>query len=108
MLYTIVTDHDFFREVPEFAFMKGQAAAAQKLVLGPLLGEDGCGDCMSISKAMKPVMATFIGHVRQLLTDSPEALDNLLQYITRKRGYRPLPITLLYRDTHGNLQRIEF
>lgn len=110
VMYQIISDDRFWSLVPAFAFMKTSSQHAVKQIVDQIVDSRGvtdCAGCSSIRPLMVPVVVVFGQHVAQLHQDSPEALNDLVSYISTRRKYRPRPIIVYYKDVSGKSAKVE-
>jgi hypothetical protein len=106
IFYQLFADPKFFDVLPaSFAVHREAAAAAHQLALKLALGQ-ACVGCTSISAALAPMMNEFGRMLAAIQAAEPDALQPLIAYITKKRGYRPDPIFLYYKTVEGKTAKL--
>lgn len=111
VMYQIISDDKFWSEVPAFAFMKNSSKHAVQQIVSQIVDSKGvsdCAGCSSLRPLTVPILIVFGQHIAQLKQDSPEALNDLVDYIASRRGYRPVPIAVYYKDEGGKSAKVEF
>jgi hypothetical protein len=111
MLYQILADDNFWEQVPEFSYLRdeGQAAHFHALerFLNPVEVAPGCVGCTSLRTTLRPILDTMVSDIARWVIEEPAKLDNLVTYITKRRGFRPVPIVVYHRNEDG-IRAIEF
>ena len=111
MLYQILADDNFWEQVPEFMYLRTEGQAAHFHALDRFLNPEeiapGCVGCTSLRTTLRPVLDTMAGDIARWVVEEPEKLDNLVAYITKRRGFRPIPIVVYHRCEDG-IRAIEF
>ena len=111
MLYQILADDNFWEQVPEFMYLRTEGQAAHFYALDRFLNPEeiapGCVGCTSLRNTVRPVLDTMAGDRARWVGEEPEKLDNLVAYITKRRGFRPIPIVVYHRGEDG-IRAIEF
>jgi hypothetical protein len=109
LLYQLFQDPAFYAAVPAFFFLKGQGlAVTAKITASIVAGDDGCGGCGGgIKAAMEPVIVQFVEQLRKLKDDAPHALEPLVAYVAKRRGFRPVPLVVYYRGSDGGRAAVE-
>ena len=98
IFFTMIGDEDFFSAVPAFSTIKDAAQEIHRKITDAIVNKDrSCLSCSDIQTSVKPVFVAFVSLVRKFALEDPEALEPLIQYITRRRGYRPAPIRLYFK-----------
>lgn len=111
MLYQILADDNFWEAVPEFSYLRTEGEAAHFHALERLLKPQevapGCVGCTSLRTTLRPILDTMTHDIAEWVKEDPAKLDNLVAYITKRRGFRPMPIVVYHRSLDG-IQAIEF
>jgi hypothetical protein len=112
MLYQVLADSLFWESVPEFTYLKDEGEAAHFFALERLLKPrevvPGCVGCTSLRTTMRPILDTMVADIARWVEEDPTKLDNLVAYITKRRGFRPHPIVVYHKDEQGKIRAIEF
>jgi hypothetical protein len=112
MLYQILADPLFWEAVPEFAELKDEGEAAHFFAFENLMHPrevvPGCIGCTSLRTSMRPILEMITGSIAKWMTEDISKLDNLVAYITKRRGFRPQPIVVYHKDDQGITHAIEF
>jgi hypothetical protein len=85
--------------------MKADADAAAKLASDVAAGK-ACAGCTSVRAALTPIHSRIWGHLDLLHEVSPEAVQPVVDVIAAKRGYRPRPVEVYYKDVAGQTHRL--
>lgn len=108
ILYDLLRDRDFFRQVPAFFFMREPARAILDQLTEHLLHpQQRCPACGNLTTAMAPLLAMFASHVRAMHAEDPALLRPLADFIARRRGCDRVPV-IVYNRENGLLKKIEF
>ena len=112
ILYQMLGDPFFWEEVPEFLDLKddGERAHyfAKKNHFTVREISPGCVGCTSIKSTLKPILSEVSSRVALWAESEPEKLENLIIYITKRRGSRPYPIVMYRKDDAGTTYAVEF
>lgn len=112
MLYQMLADPLFWECVPEFLDLKDEGEAAHFHALERLMNPrevlPGCTGCTSLRATIQPVLNVIAGNIAQWVNEDSAKLDNLVEYITKRRGFRPQPIVVYHRDERGIIYPVEF
>lgn len=112
ILYQMLADPFFWEQVPEFVDLKddGERAHyfAKKHHFSPREVSPGCVGCASIAATLKPILKEVSSRVDLWAKSEPEKLENLINYITKRRGSRPYPIVMYRKDDAGKTYAVEF
>lgn len=112
MLYQILADSLFWESVPEFAALKDEGEAAHFFALERLTNPrevtPGCVGCTSLRTSMRPVLDAMVEDIAKWVNEDTDKLTNLINYITKRRGFRPVPIVVYHRDERGIVRSVEF
>jgi hypothetical protein len=112
ILYQLLSDPLFWESVPEFLSLKDEGEKAHFFALEHLMTprevSPGCVGCTSLKATMGPILVTMAEMVVEWSSNSPEKLENLVTYITKRRGYRPDPIVMYHKDNSGQIHAAEF
>lgn len=108
LLYQLFSDPEFFREVPAFHFMKDHAlAVVARFAKGATDKRPGdCATCGSLRQHVAPLRLMFVAEARKLAADVPRAMEPLAEFVARRRGYRPRPLLIYFRDG-GKVRSLE-
>lgn len=112
VLFQLLQDPAFYRRVPVFHFMKDQAlAVVERIVaragLPPEQREGDCAACGSLRQEIAPLQQVFVAELRKLAADAPEALASLVDYVAARRGYRPVPVVVYFREADGSVGSVK-
>lgn len=106
IFYQLLADDEFYTVVPpSVAPLEEQAKKARQDALNIALGK-ACAGCSTIRDVLMPVMDEYGRQFAVIHQTDPAALDPLVNYIARKRGFRPTPIVLYYREVNGKTTRL--
>lgn len=112
ILYQMLSDSCFWESVPEFLEMKDEGERAHYFALERFLNPrkvaPGCAGCTSMKTTLQPLLDKITLQVVEWAEKSPAKLENLIEYITRRRGYRPSSIVMYHKDNVGNIHTVEF
>ena len=112
MLYQILADSLFWEAVPEFAELKDEGEAAHFFAFENLMHPrevvPGCVGCTSLRTSMRPILDAIGDKIAKWLIEDKSKLDNLVMYITKRRGFRPQPIVVYHKDEQGITRTLEF
>jgi hypothetical protein len=112
IFYQILSDPLFWECVPEFAELKDEGDAAHFHALERLMNPKevlpGCVGCTSLRTAMQPVLDMVTSNIAKWVKEDSSKLHNLVEYITKRRGFRPEPIVVYHRGDDGVIYPIEF
>lgn len=98
IFFSMIGDKEFFHAVPVFGFMKDMAQDIHRKITDAIVSKDrSCLSCSDVRTSIKPAFMAFVDQVRKLSVESPDALDPLVSYITKRRGYRPMPIRIYFK-----------
>lgn len=95
-IYQLFRDPAFLPSAPAFLFLEELARAVIGKV-NDLLLNARCRSCGSPRETIAPLAESFASFVVKMHQKSPQALEPVIQMITRKLGYRPRPIVLYHR-----------
>jgi hypothetical protein len=76
------------------------SAKALKIAMG-----EGCTGCSSLKTAVQPIHTALWGRVAKAVELGVGA-DGLVDFIAAKRGYRPRPVEVYYKDEAGFQHRL--
>lgn len=110
ILYQMLGDPSFYSRVPVFYFLKEQGLAVTDGIRQRLLDNNpstGCPGCANVRGLMAPLVDTFVTHLKKLAVDAPAALEAMAVYVAERRGFRPRPILVYYRDKDGGLAAVQ-
>jgi hypothetical protein len=106
IFYQLLADDEFYTVVPpSLATLEEQARKARQDALNVALGK-ACAGCSSVRDVLMPIMDEYGRQLSVIHQADPEALNPLVDYISRKRGFRPTPIVLYYREVNGKTTRL--
>jgi len=112
ILYQLLSDPLFWESVPEFLELKDVGDRAHYIAIErftvPKEISPGCVGCAGLKATMRPVLEEMSKLVFEWSENSREKLDNLIAYITKRRGYRPSPIVMYHKDEAGHIHAVEF
>ena len=112
MLYQMLADPLFWECVPELVDLKDEGEAAHFHALERLMNPrevlPGCVGCTSLRATIQPVLNVIASNIAQWVNEDSAKLDNLVEYITKRRGFRPQPIVVYHRDERGIIYPVEF
>lgn len=108
MIYQMLADEMLWERVPEMLTLKDDGEAAHhKIVQQVILAKPGCKSCSTIRTIVKPFQTQLGTLLEELHARDDESLDNLVKYISVRRGYRPVPILVYYVSTDGAVKQLE-
>ena len=111
-IYEMFSDSLFWEKVPEFLYMKDDGERAHHFVverfLHPKKTFPGCAGCSSTKKILQPILEEMTSKIAEWSDTSPGKLTNLIAYIAKRRGYRPVPIIIYCKDSMGKIYTVEF
>lgn len=81
----------------------GQLAADK--AVGVAMGFE-CTSCSSLAAALAPIRDALGRRLASVQATQPALLDPVILWIAKKRGYRPRPIRLIYRDEVGSARTL--
>lgn len=90
---------------PGVGEMKGRADGAAKVAHEIAMGRT-CAGCTSLRQALTPIHCEIWQHLDLLHAVSPEAVQPVVDVIAAKRGYRPRPIEVYYKDAAERTHRL--
>lgn len=93
---------------PGMEDLRQTAAAARKEALDIALGSAACSGCSTMTKAMAEFRDGLGRRLAEVQAENAAALDPAAAWISARRGYRPRPITLRYRDEIGSTRLLNF
>lgn len=112
ILYQLLSDPLFWENVPEFLDLKDTGERAHHFAVERLTTpkeiSPGCVGCATFKSTLAPLLKEVAERVFEWAANSPEKLDNLVTYITKRRGYRPNPIVMYHKDDSGQIRATEF
>jgi len=112
ILYQLLSDPLFWENVPEFLDLKDVGERAHYFAIERLTTpkeiSPGCVGCATFKSTLSPLLSEVTAMVFEWTVNSPEKLNNLVAYITKRRGYRPSPIVMYHKDDSGQIHAIEF
>jgi|TARA_R110000824_G_scaffold82768_2_gene207389 hypothetical protein len=112
MLYQILADPLFWEAVPEFAAFKDEGEAAHffafERLMKPREVVPGCVGCTSLRASLQPILTAMSDDIARWAQEDVSKLDNLISYITKRRGFRPQPIVVYHKDNRGVVRPVEF
>ena len=112
MLYQMLADPFFWESVPEFMALKDEGEAAHfhafERLMKPREVLPGCVGCTSLRATIQPILTAMSGSIAEWAKEDSSKLDNLVEYITKRRGFRPQPIVVYHRDEDGVIYPVEF
>jgi hypothetical protein len=106
LLYQVVGDRLFWEMNPAFLDLKDDGEAAHERVVQAVLGGKplaDCAGCSTIKGAMRSFLTEFS---RRLAYADSEAQEQFVEYVTKKRGYRPQPIVVYHKDDGGRTHEL--
>lgn len=107
-VYQIIADKQFWSDCPEFQPLQAQGVECHRKVVTDVLSPKGnCTGCGTLSSVVKPFAALFSQHAANLLDADAAQLDSFIAYISKKRGYRPVPILLYNKDSSGETRQLQ-
>jgi len=111
-IYEMFSDSLFWEKVPEFLYMKEDGERAHHFVIERFLHPKetfpGCANCSNTKKILQPILDEMTSKITEWADTSPDKLKNLIAYITKRRGYRPNPISIYCKDSVGKIYTVEF
>jgi len=109
VLFQMLGDSFFYQALPAYCGDLQQAgkAAYDRVVRAALKNEDdpACFGCSSLNKVIDPWRDTL---GQRLAKADAGDLEALAAYIGGKRGYRPRPIVMYYKDERGKKAILSF
>lgn len=93
---------DFYKIPGIETWAESGMALYERALAGSLRGE-GCGSCSDGKNELNELLWRFGG----ILATSEATRTGLVEFITRKRRYRPVPILLYYKDDTGRVQTLK-
>ena len=112
ILYQLLLDELIWELVPEIGYLKEELENSHHFALERLLKprevSSGCSGCTSLKTSMRPAMQAIGCFVADAQKNEPERLHNLITFITQKKGERPSPIVIRYKDADGKITALEF
>ena len=107
ILYQILSDRKFWELCPEWVEWKDEGQAVHQKVVDEVLHPSaGCKACGTVKSVMKQFLMKFTRQVADWHTTDAAKLDSLVAYISKKRGYRPVPIVVNYKDAQGKIRAV--
>lgn len=82
------------------AELRVQAEAACQVATDAAMGK-ACAGCGTIRTVMTPIHNALWTRLGELHAALPEALAPVVAFLASKRGYRPTPIDVYYKDVAG-------
>ena len=108
VLYQIIMDKEFWATCPEFAALKPQRLIYRAKIRESVLStQPNCGTCSTLGTILKPFQLLFTQRLVALFYEDVKQTENFVSYITRKRGYRPVPIIVYTKDAEGRTLEME-
>lgn len=108
-LYSMIADRKFWVDCPEFSELHEEAKVYHQRIVEEVLGaKPGCGTCGTMNSVLRPFFGKFTQHILSIWNSDADKLDNLISYISRKRGYRPVPITVYCTDADKRTRQLRF
>lgn len=112
VVYQMFSDPLFWEKVPELLDMKDEGELAHYLALdrffNPREVAPGCMDCATIKTTLQPILNKLNLQLEQWLDESPEKIENLVSYLTKRLGYRPEKIVMQLENKTGKTRTVEF
>ena len=112
ILYQMLGDPFFWEDVPEFLDLKDDGERAHYFAAEYHFKSrevaPGCVGCTSIKTTLKPILGEISSRVASWAEADPEKLNNLINYITKRRGSRPYPIVMYRKNDDGKTYAVEF
>ena len=112
VVYQMLSDPLFWEKVPELIEMKDEGERAQYLALDRFLNPrevaPGCLDSANMKITLQPILDKLVTQVAQWLEESPNKVENLTAYITKRLGYRPESIIMYSKNNAGKTRTVEF
>lgn len=112
MLYQMLADPFFWESVPEFMELKDEGEEAHfhafEHLMKPREVLPGCVGCTSLRATIQPILTAMSSSIAEWAKEDSSKLDNLVEYITKRRGFRPQPIVVYHRDEDGVIYPVEF
>ena len=108
-LYQIIADKDFWGACPEWVDLEKEGKKVHQEIVNRMLGigDAACTGCSTLQLAIRPFQHKFSSYAVKLYEEDISQLDSFVTYLTRKRGYRPKPIVVYYKDTDGRNRTLE-
>ena len=107
IFYQLLADREFYEVLPpSLAPLRDESEAARLDALNVALGKTSCTGCTSISSVLLPLMNQYGRELVAIQAVNPAALEPLVAYITKKRGFRPTPIVMYHKDVNGKTLRL--
>ena len=112
VMYQMFSDPLFWEKVPELVDMKDEGEQVHYVALDNFLNPQevapGCLNCVDMETTLQPVLDKLIAQVVQWLDESPDKVENLTAYITKRLGYRPESIMMRSKNDTGKIRIVEF
>jgi hypothetical protein len=105
-LTDMLGDPDFYVECPVFLFMRDMGVESYNLYMQELKSPS-CDNC-SDRAVMNTALVTFLRHFKNLHDTSPETLATVKSYVEKRKGYRPNPCVIYYKEPQKPAVPIEF
>ncbi len=107
-LYQILTDPKFWTACPELVELQAEGQQYRERVLKEVLQPSAsCGTCGTLSTVLGPYFHKFCQHLSAKFQEDAGNLETFVDYISRKRGYRPVPILLYYKTVTGKNGKLQ-
>ena len=108
MIYQVLSDDMLWEKVPELLPLRVEGEATHHNIVEKVLrATKNCNSCSTVRAVVKPFQ-TKLGELLEALQggDSGE-LDNFINYISVRRGYRPAVILVYYVGSDGTTKKLE-
>lgn len=96
----LLSDPSFYDTVDAFLFLKEQGLSAWQASQDQMAGRAGCRTCRQANHMQTPIVA-FCRMVGAMHAIDPVKLEPLAAYISARRGYRPRPIVVFWKEGPG-------
>jgi hypothetical protein len=106
ILTDMLGDPDFYVECPVFLFMRDMGIESYNLYMQELQNP-ACNNCADRA-IMKTALVTFLRHLKELHSADPENLAPIKSYVEKRKGYRPNPCVIYYKESQKPAVPIEF
>ena len=112
ILYQLLLDDLIWELVPELDYLKEDLENSHHFALERLLRprevSPGCHGCTSLKTSMRPALQAVGSFVANAQKDDPDKLNNFIEFISKKKGERPSPIVIHYKNDDGKITALEF
>jgi hypothetical protein len=113
VVYQMFSDPEFFVQVPAFFFLKEQAQACVAQIVNTVVDapkkDSNCLGCGNVRTIIAPAMTAFVSQICKLAASGEggiAALTPLVNYVSRRRGFRPRPLSVYYKE-NGKINSVD-